>query len=111
MVHHSHPRQIRLAEFIAAQTAQLVENHTLVERVAKLEADRWLGVNCRMTFITTISHELRTPIGFIKGYATTLLQEDTKWDEDTRHEFLTIIDEEADRLHNLIDDLLDLIPG
>jgi signal transduction histidine kinase len=100
------PDQIRLAEFIAAQTAQLVENHHLVERVAKLEAERWLR-RMQDDFITTISHELRTPIGFIKGYATTLLREDTKWDDNSRHEFLTIIDEEADRLHKLIEDLLD----
>jgi signal transduction histidine kinase len=100
------PDQIRLAEFIAAQTAQLIENHHLVERVAKLEAERWLR-RMQDEFITTISHELRTPIGFIKGYATTLLREDTKWDDIARREFLTIIDEEADRLHELIEDLLD----
>jgi len=100
------PEQIRLAEFIAAQTAQLIENHHLVERVAKLEAERWLR-RMQDEFITTISHELRTPIGFIKGYATTLLRDDTKWDDESRREFLTIIDEEADRLHELIEDLLD----
>lgn len=100
------PEQIRLAEFIAAQTTQLVENHHLVDRVAKLEADRLLR-RMQDEFITTVSHELRTPIGFIKGYATTLLREDTKWDESSRREFLTIIDEEADRLHELIEDLLD----
>jgi signal transduction histidine kinase len=100
------PEQVRLAEFIAAQTAQLVENHHLVERVAKLEAERLLR-RMQDEFITTVSHELRTPIGFIKGYATTLLREDTNWDENSRHEFLTIIDEEADRLHALIEDLLD----
>ncbi len=100
------PDQIRLAEFIAAQAAQLIENHHLVERVAKLEAERWLR-KMQDEFVTTISHELRTPIGFIKGYATTLLREDAKWDEDSRREFLTIIDEEADRLHELIEDLLD----
>jgi signal transduction histidine kinase len=83
-----------------------VENHHLVERVAKLEAERWLR-RMQDDFVTTISHELRTPIGFIKGYATTLLREDTKWDDNSRREFLTIIDEEADRLHKLIEDLLD----
>lgn len=100
------PEQIHLAEFIAAQTAQLVENHHLVERVAKLEAERWLR-RMQDDFITTISHELRTPIGFIKGYATTLLRDDAHWDENSRREFLSIIDEEADRLHELIEDLLD----
>jgi signal transduction histidine kinase len=50
---------------------------------------------------------LLTPLGFIKGYATTLLRDDTSWDNNTREEFLTIIDEEADRLHELIDNLMD----
>ncbi|HEX5944367.1 MAG TPA: histidine kinase dimerization/phospho-acceptor domain-containing protein, partial [Anaerolineales bacterium] len=57
-------------------------------------------------FVSTISHELRTPRGFIKGYSTSLLREDTSWDEDTQKEFLTIIDEEADRLSLLIENVL-----
>lgn len=58
-------------------------------------------------FVATISHELRTPLGFIKGYSTTLLRADTTWDDDTKQEFLTIIDEEADRLAQLIDNILE----
>ncbi|MGB7873240.1 MAG: ATP-binding protein [Anaerolineales bacterium] len=58
-------------------------------------------------FVATISHELRTPLGFIKGYSTTLLRADTTWDDETRQEFLTIIDEEADRLSQLIDNILE----
>jgi len=58
-------------------------------------------------FVSTISHELRTPLGFIKGYSTSLLREDTNWDEDTQKEFLTIIDEEADRLSLLIENVLE----
>jgi signal transduction histidine kinase len=58
-------------------------------------------------FVSTISHELRTPLGFIKGYSTSLLREDTSWDEETQKEFLTIIDEEADRLSLLIENVLE----
>jgi signal transduction histidine kinase len=58
-------------------------------------------------FISTISHELRTPLGFIKGYVTTLMREDAKWVPEKRAEFLQIIDDEADRLTELIDNLLD----
>ena len=58
-------------------------------------------------FLATISHELRTPLGFIKGYSTTLLRQDTSWDANTQREFLTIIEEESDRLARLIDDLLE----
>jgi len=58
-------------------------------------------------FVSTISHELRTPLGFIKGYSTSLLRKDTSWDQETQHEFLTIIDEEADRLSLLIENVLE----
>ncbi|NJC98939.1 MAG: hypothetical protein C3F07_09500 [Anaerolineales bacterium] len=58
-------------------------------------------------FVSTISHELRTPLGFIKGYSTSLLREDTSWDKETEKEFLTIIDEEADRLSSLIENVLE----
>ncbi len=100
------PPQVHLAEFIAQHIAQLMERRTLVERVADLEARRRLD-SLQTDFIATISHELLTPLGFIKGYATTLLREDIQWDDTTRREFLTIIDEESDRLHELIEDLLD----
>ena len=100
------PDQIHLAEFITGHVAQLLGNKELVERVASLEAERRLD-RLQQDFIATISHELCTPLGFIKGYATTLLREDTTWDQDTSREFLVIIDEEADRLRELIDNLLD----
>jgi signal transduction histidine kinase len=100
------PDQLNVAEFIAAHIAQLVIKQQLVERIANLEAERRLQ-QLQDNFIATISHELCTPLGFIKGYATTLLREDTHWDEATRREFLTIIDEESDRLRELIDNLLD----
>ncbi|MCY3834949.1 MAG: ATP-binding protein [Anaerolineaceae bacterium] len=57
-------------------------------------------------FISTISHELKTPVALIKGYANTLLRADAEWDRNTSTESLTVIDEEADRLSHLIDDLL-----
>ena len=100
------PDQIHLAEFIAAHVAQLVGHDRLVQRVASLEAERRLD-RLQEDFIATVSHELLTPLGFIKGYATTLLREDTNWDDNTRREFLAIIDEEADRLRELIDNLMD----
>lgn len=100
------PDQIRLAEFIAAHISQLLEHQKLVEQVANLQAERRLR-KLQEDFIANISHELRTPLGFIKGYATTLLRDDATWDQDVRREFLSYIDEETDRLSELIDDLLD----
>lgn len=100
------PDQIHLAEFIASHVAQLLAHDRLVQQVASLEAERRLN-RLQEDFIATVSHELLTPLGFIKGYATTLLRDDTTWDENIRREFLTIIDEEADRLRELIDNLMD----
>lgn len=57
-------------------------------------------------FISTVSHELRTPVALIKGYANTLSREDVQWDQATVRNSLNIIEDEADRLTVLIDDLL-----
>jgi signal transduction histidine kinase len=100
------PEHIRLAEFVAWHVGQLLENRRLARRIASLEAQRELA-RMQDEFISTISHELRTPLGFIKGYVTTLMREDTTWDEEKRAEFLRIIDDESDRLRELIDNLLD----
>jgi signal transduction histidine kinase len=58
--------------------------------------------------VATVSHELRTPLASIKGYTDLLLQEFEGDNRTLRHEFLTIINEETDRLVQLITDLLDL---
>lgn len=100
------PEHTHLAEYIAGHIAQLYEHGNLVTRLSLLEAERQLE-RLQDDFVATVSHELRTPLGFIKGYATSLLREDADWDEDTRREFLTIIDEETDRLRELIDNILD----
>jgi PAS domain S-box-containing protein len=61
----------------------------------------------KSTFISIISHELRTPVSLIKGYAETLLREDARWDSAVVRDSLAVIDEEADRLAEMIDNLLD----
>jgi signal transduction histidine kinase len=61
----------------------------------------------KATFISIVSHELRTPVTLIKGYASTLRRDDAKWDKNTISESLAVIEEEADRLSKMIDDLLD----
>ena len=73
------PDQIHLAEFITIHIAQLLVRQRLVEQVANLEAERRLR-QLQDNFISTVSHELCTPLGFIKGYATTLLRDDISWD-------------------------------
>jgi len=99
-------QHIYLATLAAAVIAYIFEKRALQESIAELElAQR--QIRLQDDFVATISHELRTPLGFIKGYSTTLLREDTLWDEETRREFLTIIDEETDHLTELIDNILE----
>lgn len=98
--------QIRCAQYISTQFSSLLERKILREEIRVLQEAR-IVIALQEDFIATISHELRTPLGFIKGYSTTLLRQDTQWDEATRHEFLTIIDEEADHLSVLIENVLE----
>ena len=61
----------------------------------------------KSTFISVISHELKTPVALIKGYAGTLRRKDAHWDSETWDESLAVIEEESDRLDELINNLLD----
>ena len=61
----------------------------------------------KSTFISVVSHELRTPVSLIKGYAETLLREDARWDAAVVRDSLAVINEEADRLAEMIENLLD----
>jgi K+-sensing histidine kinase KdpD len=61
----------------------------------------------KSTFISIISHELKTPIALIKGYVSTLRREDARWDKQVVQDSLEVIEEEADRLTLLIENLLD----
>ena len=59
-------------------------------------------------FISNVSHELRTPITSIKSYVDTLCNHGDKLDPEIYREFLNIIDNEADRLMFLVNDVLEL---
>lgn len=59
-------------------------------------------------FISNVSHELRTPITSIKSYVDTLCTHGDMLEPDIYKEFLQIIDSEADRLMNLVNEVLDL---
>jgi PAS domain S-box-containing protein len=61
----------------------------------------------KSTFVSVISHELKTPVALIKGYAGTLRRKDARWDAETMEESLRVIEEESDRLNSLINNLLD----
>lgn len=70
------------------------------EKVKRLE-------QIRKDFVANVSHELKTPITSIKGFAETLL-DGAMEDKETAKSFISIIDKESGRLFNIIEDLLDL---
>jgi K+-sensing histidine kinase KdpD len=61
----------------------------------------------KSTFISVISHELKTPVALIKGYVSTLRREDATWDRSVVEDSLKVIEEESDRLTSMIENLLD----
>jgi PAS domain S-box-containing protein len=61
----------------------------------------------RQDFVANVSHELRSPLASIKGYAETLLR-GALAEKDNAREFIEIIHQEGERLSKLINDLLDL---
>ncbi|GFP75306.1 two-component system histidine kinase PnpS [Clostridium fungisolvens] len=91
--------RIRTAEIINGRehigTVAVVQDITDIK---KLE-------NMRSQFVANVSHELKTPLTSIKGFAETLKYVD---DEENRQKFLNIINEEAERLTRLINDILSL---
>lgn len=92
----------RYSDELEAQVAARTED--LQRALARAqEADRLKSV-----FLSMISHELRTPLAAIKGFASTLLQDDVEWDPATQREFLSIIERESDQLEGLISQLLDM---
>ena len=62
--------------------------------------------NMRKEFVADVSHELKTPITSIMGYADTLLE--GEYDKETQEKFLGVIASEARRMAKLVTDLLTL---
>ena len=92
---------------LAAELLSIMFERNAWKKMRKELHDLKRQMQLQEDFVSTISHELRTPLGFIKGYSTSLLRQDTSWDAETTQEFLTIIDEEADRLSLLIENVLE----
>lgn len=57
-------------------------------------------------FISTVSHELRTPLTSIRGFSQTMLNSWDKLDDESKKKFLKIIEEQSNRLINLVENML-----
>ncbi|MDD5095379.1 MAG: PAS domain S-box protein [Dehalococcoidia bacterium] len=101
------PEERKLLVTIAHEISTAAENTQLLgmesRALALEEADR-----LRAAFLASISHEMRTPLTSIKGLASSLVQQDVKWDAETQRDFLLSINQEADRLVRIVNDTLDM---
>ncbi len=99
------PDQRRLLDALADQSALAIERVNLVEDVdrARLEAER---DRLRQALLTSISHDLRTPLASILGSATSLAAGPVP--EAMRDTLIRTIQEEAERLNRFIGNLLDM---
>ena len=99
---------VRYLRGLVDQTATSIYNFRLLEAEASARREAEEANKLKLKFLAMISHELRTPLTSIKGFATTLLATDVEWQPEDQHDFLETIDLEADKLTDLIEQLLDL---
>ena len=100
------PEQQKLMEAWAALAAIAIERVRLTEKAREatlvLESDR-----LRTALLNSISHELRTPLASIMGSASTLLESDSLYSADERHELLESITDGSKRMNLILSNLLD----
>jgi two-component system sensor histidine kinase KdpD len=103
----SGPVSARVLEGYGAQAAAALQRARLRMQVAQsaglAEADRM-----RTTLLAAVSHDLRTPLAAVKASVSTLRQTDVDWSPEDRAELLATIEDGADRLTDLIANLLDM---
>jgi two-component system, OmpR family, sensor histidine kinase KdpD len=108
-----HPEQVlqapqqQLLATLASQAALAVERARLVAEAAEAQA---LAASDRLksALLSSVSHDLRTPLVAIKGIATALRQHDVPWNSAAGEQMLDTLSHEADRLNRLVGNLLDM---
>ncbi|MDP4179238.1 MAG: ATP-binding protein [Bacillota bacterium] len=90
---------------LKVKVADIIDDNIILGKVAVLQdiTDIKKLENIRSQFVANVSHELKTPLTSIKGFAETLKEVD---DDTTKEKFLDIINDEAERLTRLINDIL-----
>jgi two-component system sensor histidine kinase KdpD len=101
------PQRDRLLATLVNGAAIALEQERLFreeqEAAVARESDR-----LKSALLSSVSHDLRTPLAGIKAASSSLLQDDVQWSAADRRAFLADIDAEADRLARFVSNLLDL---
>ena len=101
------PEQLHQLEAFASQTALAIERAQLAEEAERAQV-RAETERLRNSLLSSVSHDLRTPLASITGAASTLLENETHLDAGTRRDLLESLHEEADRLNRLVQNLLEM---
>ena len=101
------PDQLHLLETFANQTALAIERAVLAEEAQaaqlRIETER-----LRSSLLSSVSHDLRTPLAAITGSASTMLETRDQLPVAVQHALLQTIREEAERLNRLVQNLLEM---
>ena len=89
------------------QVTALIERARLQQENLRIEVLQRTDA-LRAALLSSVSHDLRTPLTSIKASASSLLQEDVDWNKEERRSFAQAIEHEADRLNHLVGNLLDM---
>jgi two-component system sensor histidine kinase KdpD len=101
------PDQFQLLEIFANQAAVAIERTRMAEQVRQAELLRETE-KLQAALLSSISHDLRTPLASITGVLSTLGDDESYLDETTRRELIENAYEEADRMNRLVANLLDM---
>jgi two-component system sensor histidine kinase KdpD len=96
-----------MLETVAAQAALVLERARLSAESTQVQALA-ASDQLKSTLLTSVSHDLRTPLAVIKGAVTGLLDESIPWDSEARRDLLASVNEETDHLNRLVGDLLEM---
>ncbi len=101
------PEPLHLLETFAAQVALAIERAVLAEEAHQAQL-RVESERLRNTLLSSVSHDLRTPLATITGAASSLMDEAERLPPAARRELLAAIREESDRMNRLVGNLLDM---
>ena len=101
------PERLHHLETFANQTALAIDRARVADEAQQTEV-RIETERLRNSLLSSVSHDLRTPLATITGVATTLLEQEGRVDAGTRRELLESVREEGDRLNRLVENLLEM---
>ena len=102
--------EVECLRALATESTDGIPTPLILRALEADEAHRPLG-SLRREQLVDLPHSLRSLLAAIKGYVSALLQSDVKWPPELHREFLETIDREADRMNQVVTDMLEATQG